>query len=237
MAEMSTSDNPNNTEALFAHRKKNFRFEKEEFKKHDNDGPGESSSHYKKKFKCHRCGKPGHIKRFCTVKLNSRNYVRKNGGSYDSSDESKFSILQPHTGNEAMVTADNTVHKVENEGTVVINDGCNDSITLNNVFHVPGMKKKLFSVPNAVDTGYNVLFGPHDVKFLKNVKYIKADVMHTGRRVKDTFVLSASSSYIDKVSCNENVSLWHARLGHVNFDKLKAMVRKNLVNVGVENCL
>lgn len=48
--------------------------------------------------------------------------------------------------------------------------------------------------------------------------------MHTGRRVKDTFVLFASCSYIDMLSRNENVSLWHARLGHVNLDKLKVMV-------------
>lgn len=83
----------------------------------------------------------------------------------------------------------------------------------------------MFSVPNSVDAGYYVLFGPCDVKFLQNLKYVKADVMHTGRRVNDTFVLSASSSYIDKVSCNENGSLWH-----VSFDKLKAMVLNNLVN-------
>lgn len=48
--------------------------------------------------------------------------------------------------------------------------------------------------------------------------------MYTSRRVKDTFVLFASSSYIDKLSNNENVSLWHARLGHVNLDKLKVMI-------------
>lgn len=91
------------------------------------------------------------------------------------------------------------------------------------------MKKNLFSVPNVVDAGYSVLFGIHDVKFLRNVKFLKVDVIHTGRRVKDTFVLPASSSYIDKVSCNENPSLWHSILGHVKFDKLKVMVQKNLV--------
>ncbi|CAM8920044.1 unnamed protein product [Rhodiola kirilowii] len=250
MVGMSISSDSNNVgEALSTHRKKNFRFEKK-FKKHD-DKPSESSSHYKKRFKCHRCRKLGHIKRFCTVKLNARNYANKNGGSHVPSagedeenwgkcfmvesttldaltsinfkddwivdsgcghhltgDESKFAKIQPHVGNETMVTADNTVHKVENEGTVIIKDG----------------------VPNFVDDGYYVIFGPRDVKFLRNVEYIKGDVMHTGRRVKDTFVLSASSSYIDKVSCNENASLWHARLGHLSFDKLKVMVRDNLVN-------
>lgn len=89
------------------------------------------------------------------------------------------------------------------------------------------MKKNLFSVPNVVDADNFVLFGPKDVKFLRNLEFLKANVIHTGRRVKDTFVLFASSSYIGKVSCNENVSLWHARLGHVNMGKLKVMVRKN----------
>lgn len=151
-------------------------------------------------------------------------------GRHLTGDESKFSNIQPHKGNKTMVTTNNTIHKVENEDTVVVNGGGNNSITLVNVFHVSGMKKILFSVPNVVDVGYNVMFGQNDVKFLRNVKFIKADVMHTGRRVKDPFVLSASSSYIDKLSSNENVSLWHARLGHVNLDKLKVMVRKNLVN-------
>lgn len=92
------------------------------------------------------------------------------------------------------------------------------------------MKKNLFSVANVVHTGHYVLFGPNDVKIFRNVENLKADVVHTGKRVKDTFVLSASSSYIDKVSCNENASLWHARLGHVNIDKLKVVVQKTLVN-------
>lgn len=81
-----------------------------------------------------------------------------------------------------------------------------------------------------MDVGYSVMFGQNDFKFIRNVKFIKADVMQTGRRVKYTFVLYASSSYIDKLSINDNVSLWHARLGHVSLDKLKVMVRKNLVN-------
>ncbi|KAM1031938.1 hypothetical protein ACFX2I_035575 [Malus domestica] len=270
MAGVSISNNSG--DALFTRKKKNFKFDKRDYKKFD-DAPKESfNQRDKRPLKCHRCGKLGHIQKFCRVKMSEGNVAETNGNSRISSnsedeenwgkcflaetstidamainfkdewivdsgcghhltgDESKFVHLQPHKGNEAMVTADNTVHQVEKEGTVIINDGGNDSITLKNVFHVPGMKKNLFSVPNAVDAGNFVLFGPKDVKFLRNIEILKADVVHTGRRVKDTFVLSASSSYIDKVSCNENASLWHARLGHVNMEKLKVMVQKNLVN-------
>ena len=92
------------------------------------------------------------------------------------------------------------------------------------------MKKNLFSVANAVDAGNFVLFGPCDVKFLRNIKELKADVVHTGKRVKNLFVLSASDSYIEKMSNNDNSHLWHARLGHLNMDKLKVMVKLKLVN-------
>lgn len=69
-----------------------------------------------------------------------------------------------------MVIADNTVHQVEKEDTVIVNNGGNDSITLTNVFHAPGMKKNLFSVANAVDAGHYILFGPNDVKIFRNVE-------------------------------------------------------------------
>lgn len=43
-------------------------------------------------------------------------------GHHLRGDESKFLKLQSQNDNEVIVTADNTVHKVENEGTIVIND-------------------------------------------------------------------------------------------------------------------
>ena len=101
---------------------------------------------------------------------------------------------------------------------------------MKSVYHVPGMKKNLFSVANAVDAGHHVLFGPNGVEFYRNIVKIEGDVVHTGKRVKDLFVLSASTSYVDKMSTNDNASLWHARLGHLNMDKLKVMINKNLVD-------
>ena len=79
-----------------------------------------------------------------------------------------------------------------------------------------------------------MLFGPRDVNFLRNIKELKADVVHTGKRVKKLFALSVSDSYIEKMSNNDSSHLWHARLGHLNMDKLKDMVKLKLVN-GLSN--
>jgi hypothetical protein len=97
------------------------------------------------------------------------------------------------------------------------------------VFQVPGMKNNLFSVVIVVDAGNYVLFGPKDVKFLQNIIILDADVVHTGKRIKDLLVLESTVSYVDKMSTNDGASIWHARLGHLSMDKLKTMVLKNLV--------
>ena len=80
-------------------------------------------------------------------------------------DESKFSSSQPYSGNNAIITADDTVHSVEREGVVSLGSD-RGPLKLRSVYHVPGMRKNLFSVSNAVDAGYHVLFGPTEVKFL-----------------------------------------------------------------------
>ena len=68
------------------------------------------------------------------------------------------------------------------------------------------------------------------MEFLRNLSNLKADVIHTSKRVKDLFVLLASSSYVSKMSTNDGASIWHVRLGHLSMNNLKVMVSKNLVN-------
>jgi len=159
-----------------------------------------------------------------------RDWIVDSGcGHHLTGDQSKFSTFREYNRHDVIVTADNTVHNMEKEGTVVINEKQKDTITLNSVFHIPGMKKNLFSVANVVDARNYFLFGPRDVKFLRNIKVLKADIVHSSKRVNDLYVLSASNSYIEKMSSNDNTHIWHTRLGHLSMDKLKAMVKLNLV--------
>lgn len=80
-----------------------------------------------------------------------------------------------------------------------------------------------------VNASYYILLSSKDVKFLHNIKDVKVGVIHTSKRIKDLVVLLISTSYINKISSNNSASIWYKRFGHINMDKLKAIVIKNLI--------
>ncbi|KAG5619732.1 hypothetical protein H5410_004950 [Solanum commersonii] len=171
---------------------------------------GNSSQGYKS-IRCHRCGKLGHIQRYCRVKISKTNaacedeqddepkwehcfttedveikenatfelaphkshincvdfkdeWIIDSGCTHHvTGDDSLFSVLRQHKGERVIVTADNSTYPVMKEGVVEI--GINDTnIKLNDVYHVPGLKKNLVSVSQITNSGKYVLFGPDDVK-------------------------------------------------------------------------
>lgn len=68
---------------------------------------------------------------------------------------------------------------------------------LDNVYHVPGLKKNLMSVSQITETGKYVLFGPNDVKVLDNVRNISVVTVLVGEK-ESLYVLSAGEAYVKK---------------------------------------
>ncbi|CAL9203920.1 unnamed protein product [Musa hybrid cultivar] len=118
----------------------------------------------------------------------------------------------------------NNIHQMKNNGIIIISNKDNDPTTMKSVYHIPSTKKNLFSIANAVDDINFVLFDPNKVKILYNIKELDAHIVYYGKRVKDLHVLSASTTYVDKMSTNDSASIWYARLGHIIFFKLKIMM-------------
>ncbi|KAK3039235.1 hypothetical protein RJ639_027939 [Escallonia herrerae] len=230
--------------------------------------------------KCYRCGKIGHIKKYCRVKLVKANIACENDDNDKLKWEQCFSIktgqkqgkelgasdqieafvnyvdykkewildsgcshhvtgkselvsnIHKHNGDRLIITADNSVHPVVNEGTANINDhGSMDSgVVLKDVYHVPGLKKNLVSVSQITDSGKYVLFGPKDVMVLDNLKNVEADILLVGEKKESLFVMSAGEAYVEKTSKNDRAAIWHARLGHVGYQMLQQISSKKLLD-------
>lgn len=73
-----------------------------------------------------------------------------------------------------------------------------------------------------------MLLGPEEVAIFWKVKVIGTPIME-GRRRESVYVLSLESAYVDKTRKNETGDLWHERLGHVSYNKLKEMVDKHML--------
>ena len=86
---------------------------------------------------------------------------------------------------------------------------------LQDVYHVPGMKKNLLSVAQLTSSGHYVLFFSQDVKVYRDLKISETPTME-GRRLELVYVMSAESAYVDRTRKNETADLWHMRLGHVS---------------------
>ncbi|KAH0758822.1 hypothetical protein KY290_022315 [Solanum tuberosum] len=47
------------------------------------------------------------------------------------------------------------------------------------------------------------------------------------RRLESLYVMSAETTYVEKTQSKETTNLWHARLGHVSYNKLKIMMQQS----------
>ncbi|KAH7861033.1 hypothetical protein Vadar_020802 [Vaccinium darrowii] len=144
-------------------------------------------------------------------------------------DKKKLSNLSAYKGDRVVVTANNSRLPITHIGKTVINPRFSPSeVKLQDVYHVPGMKKNLLSVSQLTSSGNYVVFGPKDVKVYQSLKPVGTPIME-GRRLESIYVMSAESAYVDKTRKNETANLWHAHLGHVSYHKLKIMMKKAML--------
>ena len=144
-------------------------------------------------------------------------------------DRQKLQNCSEYKGNRVVVTADNSRLPIAHIGKAIVTPRYSpNQVPLQDVYHVPGMKKNLLSVAQLTSSGHYVLFGPQNVKVFRDLKISENPTME-GRRLESVYVMSAESAYVDKTRRNETADLWHMRLGHVSYSKLSVMVKKSML--------
>ncbi|KAE8672542.1 tir-nbs resistance protein [Hibiscus syriacus] len=144
-------------------------------------------------------------------------------------EKQKLQNLSEYNGGRVVVTADNSRLPITHIGKTIVTPRYNtNQVQLQDVYHIPGIKKNLLSVAQLTSSGHYVLFGPQGVKVYRDVKISETPTME-GRSLESIYVMSAESAYVDRTRKNETSDLWYRRLGHVSYSKLSVMVKKSML--------
>ena len=91
--------------------------------------------------------------------------------------------------------------------------------SLSNALFVNGLKANLISISHLSDEGYSVLFSKNDCSILKP----DGQTLLKGMRSSDNCYCLEARIVSNNVSMDEQVELWHERLGHMNFRDLRTL--------------
>ncbi|KAM1447027.1 hypothetical protein ACFXTO_006171 [Malus domestica] len=86
-------------------------------------------------------------------------------------DKHKLQNLSEYKGGRVVVTADNSRLPIAHIGKTIVTPRYNSNqVPLQDVYHVPGMKKNLLYVAQLTSSGHYVLFDLRDVKVYRDLK-------------------------------------------------------------------
>ena len=132
-----------------------------------------------------------------------------------------FSTYEKVDGRERLDIENDIVTIVEGKGNVIIKFTFGKEITFLDVRHIPKIRKNLMSEPMLSKKGFKLVFKSDKFVLTKSGIYVGKCYLSEG-----LFKINC----IPKIIINENViassyivesyNVWHARLGHVNFNSM-----------------
>lgn len=146
-----------------------------------------------------------------------------------SFERSSFSTYQESRGG-SVALADVTTAQILGTGRVDLKLTSGKTLTLQNVLHVPSVRKNLISGSLLVQAGYKIVLEANKVVITKNDVFIGKGFIFDGLFKMNVIPKclnnkSPSSTILNVESCD----VWHGRLGHVNFGTLRRMINLNLI--------
>lgn len=136
-----------------------------------------------------------------------------------------FSSYQAVDGEELFMGSSST-SKVEGLGKVVLKMTSGKELTLNDVLHVPDIRKNLVSGSLLSKRGFRLVSESDKFILNKSGMYLGKGYVSEGLFKMNVMpiVTSKNNKNSSSVYLLESSNLWHDRLGHVNFDALRRLM-------------
>ncbi|GKV36582.1 hypothetical protein SLEP1_g44695 [Rubroshorea leprosula] len=194
-----------------AKKRKNFNSKEKKDGAESRVGASNSSNFKKKNFRCYRCGGDKQGSSQSNEEDWGKCFMARIASNPTLIDFKNDWIIDSGCGHH--VTGDaskfSSLHLYKGKDAIIITDNTVHSVEKEGTIILGGCKENFITLNNVY-----------------HVPELKADVVHVGRRIDDVYVLSTSTSFVEKLSGHDNASIRHAHLGHLNMNKLRVMAHR-----------
>ena len=126
--------------------------------------------------------------------------------------------------------------KVHGVGKVILKMTSEKELTLNNVLHVPEIRRNLVSWPMLSKNDFRMIFESDKFVLMKTGAFVERGYLCDGlfkMNVMTIIPKVVPSNVSNKISSSsyllESFNLWHHRLGQVNYKSINKLVNKGLL--------
>lgn len=99
---------------------------------------------------------------------------------------------------------------------------------MSNVYYIPGLKSNIISLGQATDTGCEVRLKDDQLMLFDRAGKLMVKTTRSRNRLYKVTLQAESFQCLQLTTTTES-SRWHARLGHVNHETMKSMIKRGLV--------
>ncbi|GKB80072.1 zinc finger, CCHC-type containing protein [Tanacetum coccineum] len=124
---------------------------------------------------------------------------------------------------------DGSYIEIKGKGSIVIECDDKKQRIISQVYYIPDLKSNLFSLGQFTEIGCKVVMEDDELRLYDMNHKIFMKVTRQRNRLYKTN-LKMGTPVCLLANLKEDTWLWHARLGHLNFESLKTMAQRNLVH-------
>ena len=143
-------------------------------------------------------------------------------------DKKVFSSYHNIDSGEQLFMGNSSSSKVEGQGKVILKMTSSKELTLNDVLHVPEIRKNLMSGSLLSKKGFKLVFVSNNFILTKNGMYVGKGYMSNGLFKMNVMTMVPPIKNINKNTSSaymlESSNVWHGKLGHVNYDTLRRLI-------------
>ena len=144
------------------------------------------------------------------------------------SDKKMFSSYHNIDNGEQLFMGNSSSSKVEGQGKVILKMTSGKELTLNDVLHVPEIRKNLVFGSLLSKKGFKLVFVLDNFILTKNGMYVGKGYMSNELFKMNVMTIVPPIKNINKNTSSaymlESSNVWHGRLGHVNYNTLRRLI-------------